>query len=378
MKSYGRAALSDFLGDSVVYRNLVPCDHRLPPLEEIRTQLDLLVGRIPRKSESDYARILARLLRLARELDAPGVQIKRLIYFGDTKLLDGTAFENICLVGNWPGIAFIGSENDLPQSTEIVPLVGEQTLYLSNRWAALSEFDQYCSSVGFAMDESTAVLIDIDKTALGARGRNAHVIDQVRMQAVEDTVADLLGGDFDEETFKEAYGQLNQVDFHPFTTDNQDYLAYICLILGSGLYDLKNILGRVRNGELTSFLEFINEVDSMKTGLSPVLAEIHGEIYANVQSGDPTPFKAFRRSEYLTTIRRMGFLDDNLPVSRLLAEEILITQEVQELALVCRSRGSLIFSLSDKPDEASIPTPELAASGYQPIHRKETHVVGDL
>ena len=376
MKSYGRAALSDFLGDRVVYRNLVPCDHRLPSLEVIRAQLDLPVGRVPRKSESDYARVLVRLLRLARELDAPGIQIKRLIYFGDTKLLDGTAFENICLAGNWPGIAFIGSENDLPKSIEIVPLIGEQTLYLSNRWAALSEFDQYCSSVGFAVDEGTAVLIDIDKTALGARGRNAHVIDQVRMQAVEDTVADLLGSDFHEETFKEAYVQLNQVGFHSFTTDNQDYLAYICLILGSGLYNFKDIQGRVRDGELTSFLEFINEVDSRKTGLSPVLAEIHGEIYTNVQSGDPTPFKAFRRSEYLTTIRRMGFLDDNPPVSRMLAEEILITQEVRELALVWRSRGSLIFSLSDKPDEASVPTPELAACGYQPIHRTETHVVG--
>jgi len=376
MKSYGRAALSDFLGDRVVYRNLVPCDHRLPSLEVIRAQLDLPVGRVPRKSESDYARVLVRLLRLARELDAPGIQIKRLIYFGDTKLLDGTAFENICLAGNWPGIAFIGSENDLPKSIEIVPLIGEQTLYLSNRWAALSEFDQYCSSVGFAVDEVTAVLIDIDKTALGARGRNAHVIDQVRMQAVEDTVADLLGSDFHEETFKEAYVQLNQVGFHSFTTDNQDYLAYICLILGSGLYNFKDIQGRVRDGELTSFLEFINEVDSRKTGLSPVLAEIHGEIYTNVQSGDPTPFKAFRRSEYLTTIRRMGFLDDNPPVSRMLAEEILITQEVRELALVWRSRGSLIFSLSDKPDEASVPTPELAACGYQPIHRTETHVVG--
>ena len=376
MKSYGRAALSDFLGDRVVYRNLVPCDHRLPPLEVISAQLDLPVGRVPRKSESDYARVLVRLLRLARELDAPGIQIKRLIYFGDTKLLDGTAFENICLAGNWPGIAFIGSEDDLPKSIEIVPLIGEQTLYLSNRWAALSEFDQYCSSVGFAVDEVTAVLIDIDKTALGARGRNAHVIDQVRMQAVEDTVADLLGSDFHEETFKEAYVQLNQVGFHSFTTDNQDYLAYICLILGSGLNNFKDIQGRVRDGELTSFLEFINEVDSRKTGLSPVLAEIHGEIYTNVQSGDPTPFKAFRRSEYLTTIRRMGFLDDNLPVSRMLAEEILITQEVRELALVWRSRGSLIFSLSDKPDEASVPTPELAACGYQPIHRTETHVVG--
>jgi hypothetical protein len=36
----------------------------------------------------------------------------------------------------------------------------------------------------------------------------------------------------------------------------------------------------------------------------------------------------------------------------------------------------LLFCLSDKPDEASIPTPELALQGYAPIHRTPTHGVG--
>jgi hypothetical protein len=35
-----------------------------------------------------------------------------------------------------------------------------------------------------------------------------------------------------------------------------------------------------------------------------------------------------------------------------------------------------MFGLSDKPDEASIPGPELAAKGYQAIHHIETDVVG--
>jgi hypothetical protein len=41
-----------------------------------------------------------------------------------------------------------------------------------------------------------------------------------------------------------------------------------------------------------------------------------------------------------------------------------------------RRRGALLFGLSDKPDEASIPTPELASQGYRAIHRTATHVIG--
>jgi hypothetical protein len=95
-----------------------------------------------------------------------------------------------------------------------------------------------------------------------------------------------------------------------------------------------------------------------------------------VRQNDPTPFKAFRYNEYRTTVRRMGWLDAGAPVAELLDKEIVITQEVREVALAWRERGVLLFGLSDKPDEASVPTDDLVAQGYRPIHRTETHVVG--
>jgi hypothetical protein len=220
------------------------------------------------------------------------------------------------------------------------------------------------------------VVVDLDKTALGARGRNAHVIDQARVQAVEDTVAKLLGGDFNAAAFRKAYDTLNQVEFHTFTGDNQDYLAYICLILGTGLYDLGNVVADVNEGRLESFRQFISGVDERSTGLPDGLRSLHDGIYARVKAGDPTPFKTFRRNEYLATVGRMGFIDDGSPVESILANEIVITQEVRAQALEWGRRGALLFGLSDKPDEASVPTPELRSQGYQSIHCTETHVVG--
>jgi hypothetical protein len=60
----------------------------------------------------------------------------------------------------------------------------------------------------------------------------------------------------------------------------------------------------------------------------------------------------------------------------LLAHEILITQEVREMALMWQAAGALIFGMSDKPEEASIPTESLASQGYLPIHQTVTHAVG--
>jgi hypothetical protein len=36
----------------------------------------------------------------------------------------------------------------------------------------------------------------------------------------------------------------------------------------------------------------------------------------------------------------------------------------------------LLFGLSDKPDEASVPSEALASQGFRAIHRAETHAVG--
>jgi len=74
----------------------------------------------------------------------------------------------------------------------------------------------------------------------------------------------------------------------------------------------------------------------------------------------------------------MGYMSADTPVEQLLRDEILLTQEVRTAALTWKERGALIFGLSDKPDEASIPTPELAEKGYLPLHRTLTHAVGSL
>jgi hypothetical protein len=153
-------------------------------------------------------------------------------------------------------------------------------------------------------------------------------------------------------------------------------LAYICLILGIGLYRLEPLAADVWAGNLASFEQFIAQVDGRAGELPATLREIHEGVYDLVQQGDPTPFKAFRYNEYDTTVQAMGFLADDAPVEDLLAREIVVTQEVRELALAWRDQGALLFGLSDKPDEASVPRPNLAAEGLQPIHRTKTHAVG--
>jgi hypothetical protein len=377
MKNYGLATIYEFLGDRVVYRNLAPLDPALPALADLRASIGLPPGAIPRKTDPEYARVVVHMLAAARRQDAPGVPLERLVFVGDTRLLDGTAFVNLCAAGGWPGLAFIGSETKAEPAVEVIPAGDGQSLYLSNRWAALPEFDAHCRAQGLPVDERAAVIIDLDKTALGARGRNGHVIDQARLQAVQDTLAGLLGTAFDMETFRLAYEPLNQPEFHPFTGDNQDYLAYICLILGAGLYSRETLMAQVRAGQMTSFAQFIAAVETDRLLLPPELLDIHAEIYLNVQKGDPTPFKAFRRTEYLATVRRFGCADDNTPLDKLLSEEIVITQEVRRIALAWRGRGALLFGLSDKPDEAALPTLELAAQGYPPLHRARTHAIGE-
>ncbi len=379
MKIHGRSSVSEFLGDRVVYRNLDPVDPRLFPLEVMRKKEGLPGGPIPRKGDPEYAQVVVHLLRQARALVAPGVSLERLVYLGDTRMSDGGAFASLCRAGGWTGRAFIGSETSAAPALKVEPAPGsvDQTLTLANRWAALADFDRSLALQGFPVDEKTAVVVDLDKTALGGRGRNSHVIDAARVQAVHETVAGLLGDRFDPLSFRVAYNRLCQPEFHPFTTDNQDYLAYMCLVLGSGLFELETLIEEVRSGKLQSFGQFIDRVDAREGDLTGGLSVIHQEIYGRVQAGDPTPFKAFRRNEYRLTIAKMGCLPDTTPVEEILTGEIVLTQEVRQAALGWQARGALLFGLSDKPDEASLPTPELAAGGYVALHRKETHVVGE-
>jgi len=376
MRNYGLSSISTFLGDNLVYRNLQPMDERLPAFTDIAAHLRINATPIPRKSEPDYARVMANLLNHARSLQGGSAAIQWLIYVGDTRLNDGTAFTNLCRAGGWPGIAFIGSEKQGQPAKVEIAQEGGHTLYLANRWSMLEDFESYCRKQGVTFDAHTAVILDLDKTTLGARGRNDHVINAARLEAVRQTVQELLGSAFDTAGFESSYNLLNGTEFHPFTTDNQDYLAYLCLVLGSDLFTLDGLVEDIRSGKLSCFTEFLGLVEARARELPDSLGQLHAEIYSRVRAGEATPFKAFRYNEYRTTVSRMGKPAGDADIATRLDQEIVITQEVRERALAWQARGALLFGLSDKPDEASIPSEPLVKQGYRAIHRTQTHALG--
>ncbi len=376
MKIYGKGTIHDILGDLVVYRSLTPADDGLPGFAEIAADIGLDADCPPRKSETTYGVAVSWLLHLARKLEAPGTPIRRILYIGDTRMNDGIAFKSICYAGRWPGIVFIGCETDEPARLDI-ERDGASSLVFSNRWSALRDIETVARRLGFAIDEHTAVVIDLDKTALGARGRNDAVIDQARIDAAQRTVGSYLGEGFDVEAFQAAYDRLNQPEYHPFTADNQDYLVYVCLILGTGFISLDVLLSRIRKGTLVRFDQFLEEVNGRISRLPEDTRTLHRHFHEQVDRRDPTPFKAFRRCEYLETAGRMGSLPDDAPLERLMQQEITLTEEVREVAARWRELGALLFGLSDKPDEACYPTDEHAAAGLLPLHRMVTHIVGE-
>lgn len=367
------SSLYDLWEDFIVYRNLVPADRRLASFKELGKTLFKDAIPLPRKVEPAYGKVVAEILRQARQLSQPGGRLKRLIFLGDTRLLDGTAFQNLCRAGGWEGWAFIGKDDHkAPKEFQV-----EGSFFIANRWSALPDFLAYLENQEVGLDEETALVIDMDKTSIGARGRNDKPIDEARLEGVRRTVAELLGSEFDETAFRQTYHLLNQPVYHPFTADNQDYLAYICLMLGTELYQAERVVQEVQVGTLVSFFDFLQRVQASRQALGQgSLGSIHDQVWENVQANDPTPFKAFRYNEYTCTSQRFGGkLGED--IENLLAERILITGEVKAFAEELRRRGTLVFGLSDKPDEASLPSEEQARQGMEPLHRLKTLVVGE-
>jgi len=357
-----RMCLSDLWGDVVVYRSLEPADTRLRGLAALRCELGIAVDRIPRKSEPDYAAVVAHLLRQAQAARGASRPLERLLYIGDTRLNDGTAARN--MGAHFPLRVFIGEDKQAPLQIE---RQGEFTF--ANRWAVLGDWLRVIDQEGFALDEQLAVLIDVDKTAIGARGRNDRPIDQARVDAASEIAHVTLGSSFRAEVFRPIYDELHKSVYHWFTTDNQDYLVYISLMVSAGVYDGETLLADLKHKRLSTFEEFVDVCEGRLSDEFAALRPIHQEVAGNLRRGDPTPFKSFRSREYECTLARIDALPDDTPRDKLLAEEITITREVAEAALELRQRGALLMGLSDKPDEASLPSVELARQGYRPLHR---------
>ena len=364
---YERGTLHALLGDFVVYRGLVPQDARLPGLPEIRAELGLPKGHLPRKAEPSYARVVLRILRAAQALRTRA-PLSHLLYIGDTKRNDALTIAG--LGEHLPIRGFIAAE--APDEAKNVEIQG-RVMY-ANRWGALADFLGWLQKERYPLADETALLLDLDKTAFGARGRNSQVIDSARVAAVRRTVEEALGEAFDEQAFRAVYAELNRQKYHGFTADNQDYLAYICLMVVGDVYQFPELLSDLDRGDLRTFADFI--AACARRPLPKRLLSIHREVYEGFRRGDPTPFKSFRRREYEETVARMDSLPDGVPEGRVLAEEIVLTREVVELCRHLNGKGVLLFGLTDKPDEASLPPPELQARGFPPLHRARMKILG--
>jgi hypothetical protein len=368
---YRRKSLADFLGDRVAYRNLVPADPALPRLESFGAEIELEGGRAPRKTEPKYAAAVYRFLQAA-QAQRGQPPLERLLFVGDTLMNDGTAAKNL---GDYlPMRCFIGADKlaDAPK------IVTDGYLMKANRWQALADFLDWVQADGFVPDGRTALLLDLDKTTHGARGRNDHAIDQARINAVRCTVEEVLGEIFDEASFRSAvYDRLNKPDYHPFTVDNQDYKAYISLMVAGHVYAPECFWDDLAIGRLPGFKHFVTVCDARQRQMSSGLLAAHREVVGNMAHGDPTPFKSFRFREYYATVNLIDYLPDDTPEANLLADEIVITGEVADLSEALAAQGVLVFGLSDKPDESTLPPPESAA-GALPLHRVVMKVVGKL
>lgn len=377
MQLFGRARLADYCGDMVIYRNLKPLDSRMPNVKSALRGVGLASTARPRKQDPEYAKVALWYADAARKIAGHSQPPEELLFIGDTLFNDGNAFLAMQAESGWRGSCFIGS--DRLREEPMVSIDKESGIYSANRWAEIGEWVRWLrEEQGFHLDERTLVVIDIDKTALGAKGRNDHIIDEARIDGAARTLSALLGRNFDPTNFVEAYRELNQSRYHCLTEDNQDYLAYICLVLSTNLVSLEEIKQEVAAGSLDNFDQFTRHVETrmmINNVGGEMLRQAHDAVVTSVRNGDPTPFKRFRRQEFITTLERMGNGADDAGVEELLDTEITLTEEVWEVAEWLKERGAVLLCLSDKPDEASTPN-EFVSPDLPPVHQAETHRVG--
>jgi hypothetical protein len=368
--SWKTGTIADFMGDRVVYRNLEPMQPGLDGLRRAWAEIGLDHYYVPRKTTPEYARALWSFLQQCQSQRGVSAALQQLLFIGDTLMLDGTAARN---VGRYlPLHGFIGADR-LNQEPK-VELQGD--LLVANRWGALAQFLDWARTSGVPMDERTALLIDLDKTSLGARGRNDKTIDEARVQALYATMRAALGDSPDSGAFRQLYDALNVPQYHSFTADNQDYLAYVCLMVVGGVYPADELWRDLGSKDLATIDQFVERCEARRATMRGGLLQAHQEVHQGIKAEDPTPFKAFRRREYLETVSRMNILADEPAVDEVLRREIVITAEVASVARALGERGVLVFGISDKPDEASLPTAERAAQGYRALHRTTMKLYG--
>jgi hypothetical protein len=341
-----QTTIAALTGDFVLYRDLQPCDPGLPGLAELRNELGFPPGLLPRKRDPDGAKVILEIIRRASAQQGASAP-QAFLVIGDTDN-DRHFANHLRRVSGSPVRAFIGVDRlvDPPD------MHWDDDTATANRWAMLEPWLDQVRTDGL-VNEQTVVLLDIDKTLLGPRGRCDIAIDDARAEGAWQITSDTLGATVEQRAFHSHYATLCRKEYHGLTLDNQDYVVYVAMLLASDTLSFDQLRQGMADGSFGSFTTLLGAVEPR---LHPALADLHAEIKAADAAGDPTPFKAFRRAEFVATVARMT--DGRLTLCR----------EVVELAQHMVAQGLCCVAVSDKPAEASLPTPMQAATGLQPLH----------
>ena len=285
---------------------------------------------------------------------------------GDTLGSDGGAFRMVASTTGWPGSAFIGTE-DLAKP-EV--MTWDDDLCVANRWEGSRPLAQSAPGPrAWPLDRRTIVIVDIDKTALGGRGRNDGPIDATRLIGMTETVRAALGPDDDFEAFTAIDNELNRPAYKDLTADNQDYLAYICIMAGAGVLPLPEIQTDHTRDKMNDFAAFITAIAARGVRVVASLPDLHLTVYTAFQAGLYNLLQGLpSRGVSRPAVNRMGNLPDYVSTAERYRNEICLTREVWDACIWLAQRGALITSFGDKPDEACALTPALAALGLLPVH----------
>jgi hypothetical protein len=219
------------------------------------------------------------------------------------------------------------------------------------------------------VDKYTIFIVDIDKTIIGAKGRNDLSITKARFDAIKEIANEIIGN-YDEKKFFEIYQKLNEKKYHSFTEDNQDIVTLLTILFYLDLYPFSKFLDEFEKGIHIDKLTFLKTI-LKKTRKSSKFIELLKNCILRIENYDQTPFIEFRYKEFEKTIKRMDFLNDETPQDILLEEEIMITREVYEIICKAKDRDAKVLGLSDKPEASSFPQKGVS---LPPIHLKSMKI----
>lgn len=370
LEEFGLVSLSEFLDDRLIYRDLQPVDRSYQGYVQCARHFGLDPADIPRKTDPEYSKVAVWIVDHMQE-HRTDAEIEELLFIGDTYGTDGVAYSKMISFTQWQGSCFICSEDtSVPAQLQW----GEQNQIVeANRWSHLVDWMHGLRQSGMALDTRTAVVVDIDKTVLGARGRNDTVIDEARLASLHQALKNQLTPDFDFTNFRIVYDAISQPEYIALTGDNQDYIIYICLMVLSGVINIREVGNLIQQN--MQFDHLVRWISTQVENLSMQMRQLHDQYQMCSRNGDRTPFKQFRRQEFLDTAQRMGQLPAGISLAKRLQTEICITQEIRELCLWLQEREVLLLSLSDKPREATMPHKRWH-KGLLPLHHIPTHAIG--